>query len=94
MALTGHVQLSGSGDKLSGLGLVSPAHVDAGMVAPCVSDHQVCREDDHVSRDGFSIWSKEKATEDSLASQRRNSRGGQPSAAWAVVTQVGQQVAL
>lgn len=57
------MQLSSRDDKLSGPGLVGPADIDAGMVTPRVPNHQVCREDDHISGNGLSIWSKKKATE-------------------------------
>lgn len=57
------MQLSGSVDKLSGLGLVGPADIDAGMVTPRVPNHQVCCEDDHISGNGLSVCSKEKAME-------------------------------
>lgn len=55
MALTRHMQLSSSNDKFSGLGLVGPADIDAGMVSPRVPNHQVCGEDGHVSGNGLSI---------------------------------------
>ena len=62
MTPTRHMQLSSSDHKLSGLGLVRPADVDAGMVTPRVPNHQVCCKDNHISGDRLSIWSKEKAT--------------------------------
>lgn len=56
------MQLGSGNHKLSGLGLVRPADVDAGMVTPRVPNHQVCCKDNHISGDRLSIWSKEKAT--------------------------------
>lgn len=52
---TRHMQLSSSNDKFSGLGLVGPADIDAGMVTPRVPNHQVCCEDNHISGNGFSV---------------------------------------
>lgn len=53
--LTGHMQFGYSDDKLSGLGFVGSADIDARMVAPSVPDHQVGFQDNHISRDGLSI---------------------------------------
>lgn len=55
ITLTRHMQLSSSSDKLSGLGFVGSADIDASMVTPCVPNHQVCCEYDHISGNGLSI---------------------------------------
>lgn len=60
--LTRHMQLSSSDDKFSGLGLVGPADVHAGMVAPCVPNHQVRCEDNYISGNRLSICTKRSKT--------------------------------
>lgn len=54
------MKLSGRDDKLSGLGLVGPAHVHASMMAPRVPNHQVRCEDNHVSGNWLAICTKDK----------------------------------
>lgn len=55
MTPTGHMQLSSSNNEFSGLRLVGPTDIYACMVTPCVSDHQVCGEDNYISGNRFSI---------------------------------------
>lgn len=64
------MQLSSSNDKLPGLGLIGPADIDAGMVTPRVPNHQVCFEDDHISGNGLSIWSKKESNKEQHDSVR------------------------
>lgn len=45
---TRNMKLSSRDDKLSGLGLVGPADIHASMMAPCVPNHQVGCDDDHI----------------------------------------------
>lgn len=52
---TRHVQLSSSGDKFSGLRLVGSTHVNSSVVTPCVPNHQVGCEDNHISGNGLPI---------------------------------------
>lgn len=52
---TRHMQLSSSNDEFSGLRLVGPTDIYASMVTPCVPDHQVCGEDNYISRNWLSI---------------------------------------
>lgn len=55
---TRNVKLSSRDDKLSGLGLVGPADVHASMMAPCVPNHQVRCEDNHISGHWLPICTK------------------------------------
>lgn len=56
------MKLSGGDDKLSGLGLVGPADVHAGVMAPRVPNHQVRCEDNHISGNWLPICSKKGKT--------------------------------
>lgn len=55
MTLTRYMELSSSNDKFSGLRLVGPTDIYASMVTPCVPNHQVCCEDNHIRGNGLSI---------------------------------------